>query len=227
MVEPLLSCENLGYRYTEEGNWVFRDLLFRMGDTERVAIQGTSGVGKTTLLEILGTMRGPREGHVFLGGDDVYERGVEGRSDLRGRYLGFVFQESLLLPDLTVWENCRLAVTLSQRSWPIPKIRRRYEELLRSVGLDPDRGSEGPSNFSTGERQRLALVRSVMHQPELLIADEPTGNLDERTSRELIDLLLTIGDRDDMAILVATHDRNLASAMDRTLQLQQGTLVSE
>ncbi len=224
MADPLLICEELGYRYSENAPWVFRDLDFRLNETDRVAIQGTSGVGKTTLLEVLGTMRQPGEGRVILKGEEVYRRGVEGRSRLRGQYLGFVFQESLLMPDLSVWENCRLAVTLSQRSWPVERIRERFESLLEAVGMDPARGSEGPAHFSTGERQRLALVRSIMHRPPLLIADEPTGNLDEETSRTLIDLLLELGERDRMGILVATHDQNLSAAMERTLQMRHGEL---
>ena len=220
----VLDVENLRHYYEKNRPVLNRSSLsIREGDS--VAICGRSGVGKTTLLEILGAMRTPREGTVRLMGNSVYQASPTKRSQLRGKLLGFVFQEGHLLPDLSVWENCRLAVILSGRDWKLPKSRERFEVLLKSLGLDPGRGDERPAHFSSGERQRLAVVRGLMHDPRLLMADEPTGNLDLETSNQLLDLLFPLIEDHGMGILVATHDRHLAQSLDRVYTLQEGNLT--
>jgi lipoprotein-releasing system ATP-binding protein len=223
MAEPILEARSVAHHY-EDGPTLLQqvDLTLEPGDT--VAIQGRSGVGKTTLLEILGTMREPVSGKVLYENSSVYELGMGKRAKLRGEYLGFVFQEGLLLPDLTLWENCRLAVELSPRSWSTSRTESRFTELLERLGLEPTRRDDLPSQLSTGERQRLALARALMHEPNILIADEPTGNLDPESSRQLLDLMLPFARRDRTAILIASHDRELTGSLSTVYELEEGKL---
>ncbi|MGM0381062.1 MAG: ABC transporter ATP-binding protein, partial [bacterium] len=188
MAEIILEARDIFFKY-EEDSPILRDVNFSLTSGETVAIQGPSGEGKTTLLEIMGTMRKPDRGKIVLGGENVYQKNAGERARLRGQWLGFVFQESLLMPDLTAWENCRLAVVLSNRNWPVEKIRDRFKELMEALGLSLEKGESRPSQLSSGERQRVAVVRGLMHNPALLVADEPTGNLDRKASDRLMDLL--------------------------------------
>lgn len=220
----VLEVENLSHAY-ETSRTVLKHLHLTLREGDSVAVCGRSGVGKTTLLEILGTMREPTHGTVRLRGESVYDAPVKERSRMRGSYLGFVFQEGHLLPDLSVWENCRLAVILSGRDWGRQRIRERFEWLMDGLGLDPSRGSDRPARFSTGERQRIAVIRALIHRPGLLLADEPTGNLDIETSEQLLDLLFPLIEEDGMGILVATHDPHLAQSLDRNFELEKGSLV--
>ncbi len=222
--EVVLSVRDLEHAYDPERP-VLQGITLRLARGDTVAVQGPSGVGKTTLLEIMGTMRQPGSGEVKLMGESVYEVDLARRAALRGRWLGFVFQEALLLPDLTLWENCRLAVVLAGGEGERKDVRARFEELMRAVGLDPERGDERPSRLSSGERQRLAMVRSLMHRPAVLIADEPTGNLDPTSSGRLVDLLLELGDRSGAAVLVATHDPGVAKSLSRVYRMDQGRLT--
>ncbi|MFB6226721.1 MAG: ABC transporter ATP-binding protein [bacterium] len=223
MAESVLKAKAISHSY-QSGPAILDDLEFSLNAGETVAIQGRSGVGKTTLLEILGTMREPNEGSVQIGDESVYDLSLSDRAALRGRYIGFVFQEGLLLPDLTLWENCRLAVQLSQRSWSLEKTRKRFEFLMERLGLDPERGNDQPAMLSTGERQRLAVVRALMHGPSILAADEPTGNLDPDSSAKMVDLMLPLAREDETSILIATHDRELADHMETLYRLDEGKL---
>ncbi|MFP4687295.1 MAG: ABC transporter ATP-binding protein [bacterium] len=220
MAEVVLQASDVSHSY-EQGHPILQDIDFSLSRGQSVAVQGPSGVGKTTLLEILGTMRSPSEGQVLLAGEEVYKLPLGARARLRGRKLGFVFQESLLLPDLTVWENCRLAVVLSGCRWGKEKIWQRFKELLESLGLSTARADSLPGQLSTGERQRVAVVRSLMHNPVLLIADEPTGNLDSGSSEKLMDLLLPLVEEEEAALLVATHDPVLAESLGSVYEIQK------
>jgi ABC-type lipoprotein export system ATPase subunit len=226
MDNALLRTEGLGHSYTS-GPTILEgvDFLLEAGDT--VGIQGRSGVGKTTLLEILGTMREPTSGSVYYGEESIYDLPVGERARLRGQYLGFVFQEGLLLPDLTLWENCQLAVELSPKDWPLNRTRERFRSLLDRLGLDPAREDDLPSQLSTGERQRLAVARAFMHEPNLIIADEPTGNLDPDSSRQLLDLMLPFAERDRTAIVIASHDRQVTDRLSRVYELYEGALKKQ
>lgn len=223
MDKPLLESKNVKHNY-QSGLEILDSIDFSMYPGDTIGIQGKSGVGKTTLLEILGTMREPTEGYVSIEGRSVYELSLQQRAILRGRHLGFVFQEGLLLPDLTLWENCRLAVDLSSRDWPITKVRERFRDLLENLGLDPARSNHLPSQLSTGERQRLAVARALMHDPNVIMADEPTGNLDPESSRQLLDLMLPFADRDRTALLIASHDRSLMDSLSKVYELDEGKL---
>ncbi len=226
MDDVFLETEELSHSY-RSGPTILKDVNFVLEAGDTVGIQGRSGVGKTTLLEILGTMREPTSGSVSYGTKSVYELSVEKRSRLRGRYLGFVFQEGLLLPDLTLWENCQLAVELSPKDWTVEQSRERFRSLLERLGLDPDRHDDLPSQLSTGERQRLALARAFMHEPNLIVADEPTGNLDPDSSRKLLDLMLPFAERDRTAIIIASHDRQVTDRLSHVYKLSEKTLKKQ
>jgi lipoprotein-releasing system ATP-binding protein len=222
----ILEVRGVSHDY-ETDRPVLDSIDLTVGEGESVAVCGRSGVGKTTLLEILGTMRTPRSGSVVLKGESVYEVPVRERARLRGEYHGFVFQDGHLLPDLSVWENCRLAVALSPRDWSMDRVRSRFERLMEDLGLPPGRGDQRPGQFSTGERQRIAVVRALIHDPALLMADEPTGNLDPTSSDQLIDVLKPLLEEEDMGILVATHDRHLAQSLERVKYLRNGKLSDQ
>ncbi len=226
MADIILQGSDIYFSYEEE-HPILEDVNFSLAEGETVAIQGPSGEGKTTLLEILGTMRQPDGGRITLGGENIYKNTPGERARLRGRWLGFVFQESLLLPDLTAWENCRLAVVLSDRNWPVDKIRNRFEELISALGLPPKKAVSRPSQLSSGERQRVAVVRGLMHDPALLVADEPTGNLDRKASDRLMELLKPLARRNRTGIIVATHDMRLARGMEKIYRLRDHRLHRE
>lgn len=223
MAKTILEAEEITHSY-RTGRTILTGINFRLNRGDTVGIQGRSGVGKTTLLEILGTMREPEKGTVWIRSESVYDLSLSDRAALRGDTIGFVFQEGLLLPDLTLWENCRLAVQLSPRDWRAEKVQTRFEFLMDRLGLNPDRRSDQPAQLSTGERQRLAVVRALMHEPSILVADEPTGNLDPESSDRLIDLMLPLASEDETSILIATHDRELAGSMETVYTLDNGDL---
>lgn len=223
MARRILETDGVSHSY-RTGRTILDSIHFELRKGDTVGIQGRSGVGKTTLLEILGTMREPEAGEVRIESKSVYDLSLSDRAALRGSAIGFVFQEGLLLPDLTLWENCRLAVQLSQRDWPLDRVEKRFEFLMERLGLDPDRRDDQPAQLSTGERQRLAVVRALMHGPSILVADEPTGNLDPSSSEKLVNLMLPLASEDETAILIATHDRELANAMETVYRLEDGNL---
>ncbi|MFB6355095.1 MAG: ABC transporter ATP-binding protein [bacterium] len=223
---PVLEARDVSFAY-EADKPILESVQFRVRPRDMIAVEGPSGVGKTTLLEILGTMRQPDSGKVLIKGEEVYQGSLDDRARIRGQYIGFVFQEALLLPDLTVWENCRMAAVLSNKNLDLTAVRDHYRELMETLQLDPNRGDERPSQFSTGERQRIAVVRSLISNPELLIADEPTGNLDQNSSDRLMDLLLPLARDKDVGILVATHDRDLSQSLDTRYLMEGRKLIKQ
>ncbi len=217
MAEIILEAQDLDHSY-ETGKPILQGINLCLHEEEAIVVEGPSGVGKTTLLEILGTMRSPSAGQVKLMGEEIYNGNQSRLAQLRGRWLGFVFQESLLLPDLTIYENCRLAVVLSGRDWGSSRIWERFVLLMEALRLDPDRSAARPAQLSTGERQRVAVVRALMHEPRIIIADEPTGNLDIDSSELLLDLFLPLVNEESTGIIVATHDPLMAQSIgDRYL----------
>jgi len=189
-----------------------------VGAGEFVAVEGPSGCGKTTLLLAAGGLLEPSRGHVLIDGQDLYALSTERRAQFRAANLGFVFQQFHLVPYLSVLDNV-LAPTLAK---PAPEARPRARELLARFGLG-DRADHVPAALSTGERQRTALARALLHCPKLLLADEPTGNLDPANAQVVLGYLAEFA-RDGGAVLLVTHDAAARALAHRTLKLRGGRL---
>ena len=195
------------------------DLVVRAG--ELVAVMGESGVGKSTLLHLLGTLDLPTAGQLQIAGTDVLNLGDQALSRFRNRHIGFVFQFHYLLPEFTALENVLLPARVAG-------VDRREEalELMDSVGL-ADRLHHRPGALSGGECQRVAMVRALVNAPLVVLADEPSGNLDEATSESLHQLIAGLARERGQAFVVMTHDRNLAQSMDRRGRIEAGVLQME
>jgi putative ABC transport system ATP-binding protein len=199
------------------------DLVVRRGET--VAITGASGAGKSTLLSILGTLERPSAGTVRIAGTDTSTMSDPQLSGVRAWHIGFVFQQFFLLDHLSVLEN--VATGLMYRGLPAGERRRRAAEALDRVGLG-DRMRHRPTQLSGGERQRVAIARAVVGRPAVLLADEPTGNLDTANGREIVRLLATLRDTDeDTTVVLITHNGAVAEAMERQIRLQDGRIVDD
>jgi ABC-type lipoprotein export system ATPase subunit len=198
-----------------------KDISFTVEAGELLAIRGPSGCGKTTLLLAAGGLQRPSEGQINLDGQDPYELSPEQRSKLRARMIGFVFQQFHLIPYLTVRQNI-LAASLAL---PGEKASDRAEEIIHHFGLD-DRIDHVPAQLSTGERQRTALARAVLNQPKVILADEPTGNLDEGNAQTVFGFLSQYVN-DGGCVLLVTHDDRAAAHATRTLQMRQAQLVDQ
>ena len=201
------------------------DLSVRPG--EFIAIEGRSGSGKSTLLHILGALDLPDEGSIEFEGNDMVAASESDRSALRNKAFGFVFQFYHLLPELNVLENTLLGPMI-EHSWLSFRsnrraLRDRATEVLTQLGMD-HRLKHRPSQLSGGERQRVAIARALMNNPRVLFADEPTGNLDAETGRQIMTVLEDLHQKHNQTIIMVTHDRSLARQADRTLILKDGHL---
>ena len=210
-----------GYREGERDHAVLRDLDLRVRRGESVAFQGRSGSGKTTLLNVIGTIDRPRSGEVEIDGRELTGLDERARSLFRRRHLGFVHQFFNLLPTLSVGENVRLPVELNGGGRAAA--RRSAGELLEAVGLR-ERADAFPDALSGGEQQRVAIARALVHEPALVLADEPTGNLDAETGDQVLDLLQRLARERGSTLLLATHSREVAGLADRVLTLRDGRL---
>ena len=186
---------------------------------EFVALQGASGSGKSTLLQLLGGLDRPTAGAIRFEGEPLRVQTPAQAAEFRGSHVGFVFQAYHLLPDLDALENVQLPSQVLRR--PQAESEQRARELLDSVGLS-DRMDHRPSELSGGEQQRVAVARALMNKPEMVLADEPTGNLDTGTESEIIDLLKRMHAERQLTLLVATHDETVAQAAQRVVHLKDG-----
>jgi putative ABC transport system ATP-binding protein len=200
-----------------------RDVDLALAAGESVAIVGPSGSGKTTLLQLLGALDRPTAGELLFEGRDIARLGDRALSELRLEALGFVFQQFNLIPTLTAAQNVELA--LAPRSTARAERRARVVGLLESVGL-AERADHIPGKLSGGEQQRVAIARALANDPHVLLADEPTGNLDSTTGAEIMDLLLSLsGDEQRRTVVVVTHDAEVAARAERIVRMRDGRIV--
>ena len=203
---------------------VLNDISLDLTRGESLAIVGPSGSGKSTLLQIIGTLDQPTSGSVSLNGQDLSVLDDQQLADVRNRQIGFVFQSHYLLPQCTVLENVLVPTLATDEASVRNGASERAERLLKRVGLG-ERMSHRPGELSGGERQRVAVVRALINQPPLLLADEPTGSLDQTSARELGQLLLELNHEEGVSLIAVTHARELAQRMTRVLELKEGCLV--
>lgn len=221
--DVVLGCTGLGMVYAE-GKMrtpVFDGLDLEVRKGETVAIVGASGAGKSTLLHLLGGLDTPTAGDVYVDGHWMSALSDTARGQLRNRALGFVYQFHHLLPEFTALENVMLPVLLGGEK--VATARDRARDLLESVGLG-HRLEHKPGELSGGERQRAAVARALVNRPACVLGDEPTGNLDEKTAAHVFDQMLELNREHRTSLVLVTHDRRLASRLDRVLELHQGRL---
>jgi len=222
----LIALRNLTKEYVD-GPRVVRVLTgldLDIGPGERVAIVGESGVGKSTLLHILGTLDRPTSGEVWFDGEDLATKSDHELAHFRNREVGFIFQFHHLLPDFTAVENVMMPALISGTGRDAAC--QRATELLRRVGLS-ERLEHKPGELSGGEQQRVAVARAIIQEPRVVLADEPTGNLDPSTAAGVQDLLIELNAERRLTLVIVTHSATLAGAMDRTLRLAAGRIAVE
>ena len=224
IMQPMLELSGIVRRFEQAGETleVLRGVELTVGAGELVALVGPSGAGKSTLLHIAGLLERPTDGTVRIAGTDVSNLDDGKRTEVRRRSIGFVYQFHHLLPEFTARENIVLPQMIAGVSKSVA--RQRADELLRMVGLE-QRGTHRPARLSGGEQQRVAIARALANAPSLLIADEPTGNLDPHTAEHVFTMLSAIVRQAKGGALGATHNLDLARRMDRVLEMRDGRLV--
>jgi putative ABC transport system ATP-binding protein len=221
----IIEVDHVGktYRSRENEYIAVKDISIKVRAGEAVAVLGPSGSGKTTLLDMIGTLDSPTKGRILIDGVDVSTLSDDQLSVIRNEKIGFVFQSYNLVPYLSAVENVLLPVTVKDNG---EEHRERAMVLLREVGLG-GKAEKKPTELSGGEQQRVAIVRALINKPQILLADEPTGNLDSKTSDEILNLLRRISKENNTTVLVVTHDPELASLFDRRIYIRDGMVEKE
>lgn len=221
--QAVLECRGVARHFREGASTleVLRGVNLEVQPAERVAIIGASGSGKTTLLQIMGGLDDPDEGEVLVNGQPMHGSDEAAKGDLRNRYIGFVYQFHHLLPEFTAEEN--VAMPLLIRRENKAEALRQARGILGRVGLG-ERLTHKPGELSGGERQRAAVARALITRPQLVLADEPTGNLDSGNGEHVLKLMLELNEELRTSLIVVTHDHSIAKRMDRILVLEDGVL---
>ncbi|MFT5466739.1 MAG: putative ABC-type transport system involved in lysophospholipase L1 biosynthesis ATPase subunit [Verrucomicrobiales bacterium] len=217
-----VQCKNLHRAFTigEKEIRVLQGVDLDVQRGEKMFLCGASGAGKTSLLYTLAGLERPNEGSVSINGQSLYELPASDQARIRNQQMGYVFQNYFLLPELTALENVQLPAMIGKTD-----LMDHGNEMLDRVGL-ADRMNHLPAELSGGEQQRVAIARALINKPEILFADEPTGNLDSKTGSEVMDLLLEMVESEKTTMIVVTHDQDLAKTGDRTVFLADGRLVA-
>lgn len=224
MSNPLIECVNLSKSY-QDGKVqtdVLKNISFSMQPGELMAIVGSSGSGKSTLLHLLGGLDEPSSGEVKFQNQSLTQMSSAQKAMLRNQKLGFIYQFHHLLPDFTALENIAMPLLIGGAS--VKEATQRASEMLQAVGL-AKRAQHRPSELSGGERQRVAIGRALVNNPDLVMADEPTGNLDQTTAATIFELLIELNQRQGTAFLVVTHDMNLAQQLGHRREMRDGQLL--
>lgn len=223
----MLEVKNLTKKFKSGDTIVVatNDVSFAVPDGQFASIVGRSGSGKSTLLSLLGALDSPTSGSIVVGDKDVTKMRDHELISYRGKSIGFVFQSYNLVPSLTALENVMLPMEFAK----VPKKQRieRARELLKEVGLESDQMDRKPGRLSGGQQQRVAIARALANKPKLILADEPTGNLDSATGKMIFDLLHSLSRKESTTIIVVTHDLEIAGKTDRTFKLDDGKLVHQ
>ena len=223
MTEAVLECRNVVREFSEGSSTlqVLRGVNLAVRPSERLAIIGASGSGKTTLLQIMGGLDEPTEGGVLVNGAPMHGTNETAKGELRNKYIGFIYQFHHLLPEFTAEENVAMPLMIRResKSEALGKAR----DLLGRVGLG-ERLTHKPGELSGGERQRAAVARALITRPQLVLADEPTGNLDAGNGEHVLNLMLELNEELHTSLVIVTHDHSIAKRMDRILVLEDGVL---
>ncbi|MBF0493186.1 MAG: ABC transporter ATP-binding protein [Deltaproteobacteria bacterium] len=222
----LLEAKKISKFFQKEGRQlhILTDVNLELNLGEELVLWGASGSGKTTLLHLLGGLEKPSEGEVFFEGQNLSLMCDKERAQFRNRNLGFVFQSHHLLPLFTALENVRIPLQIAGKS--NDEATEQAKDILQKVGLE-QRFNHYPDELSGGEQQRVAIARALIHHPKLILADEPTGNLDSENSKIVFDLLLKMNEEQHSALIVVTHNPLLAERMGRRLTIQDGHVYSK
>lgn len=215
IAEDLHRSYSIGSKTVE----VLHGLSLKIRRGEKVFLCGPSGAGKTTLMYTLAGLEQPQQGRVLVAGEDIYALNMRRRALFRNKTMGFIFQNYMLMPELTALENASLATAIAGR-----EATERVKGLLERVGLG-DRMDHLPNELSGGEQQRVAIARALAHDPELIFADEPTGNLDSRNGSQILDLLFELADEGNKTLVIVTHDAQIAARGDRRLIIRDGVVA--
>jgi putative ABC transport system ATP-binding protein len=223
-MNPVIKLENIykRYRLGKVDLEAIRGISLEINPGSFVVIMGPSGSGKSTLLNMLGCLDIPTTGKIFLKGEDVAKMSENKLAQLRGRTIGFIFQEFNLIPNLTALENVTLPMIFQGISEKQRK--ERAIELLASLGLE-NRVNHQPSELSGGERQRVAIARAFANNPEVVIADEPTGNLDSTTGKKIMEILVNLHKNEGKTLVVVTHDPNIAQYSQEVIDIKDGQII--
>jgi putative ABC transport system ATP-binding protein len=222
----MLKVEHLRKEFTSGDSVVkaIEDISFTVPEGMFAAIVGKSGSGKSTLLSLLGALDRPSGGNVVVGEKDITRLSDMQLTQYRRQTIGFVFQQYNLVPNLTALENVMLPMEFARV--PAKERRERAVELLEQVGLDTEKQSRRPAHLSGGEQQRVAIARALANRPKLILADEPTGNLDTQTGKAIFDLLHSLSRTQKTTIIAVTHDLSIAGKTDKTFRLSDGRLAA-